>query len=68
MKKQPWMDRQKLAAYNEIQQRLEYLIMATPTGKTREYLTEANIQLTRAMQEEESNAQVSLAVERRTRR
>lgn len=66
MKKQPWMDRQKLAAYNEIQQRLEYLIMSTPTGKAREYLTEANIQLMRAMQEEESNAQVSLAVERRT--
>jgi hypothetical protein len=42
------------AAYNATHTYLDYLIMATPTGKSRELLTEANIQLMRAEQEWEN--------------
>jgi hypothetical protein len=38
------------AAYNAVMKYLDYLIMATPTGKARELLSEANIQLMRARQ------------------
>ncbi len=52
MKKQKTtMSPEMLGAYNATQRQLDYLIMATPTGKAREFLTEANIQLMRARQE-----------------
>lgn len=49
-----WRTRQMAGAYNEIRQRLDFLIMATPTGLIREWLTEANIQVMRAEREWEN--------------
>jgi len=46
-----------LAGYNAAQKHLEYLIAVSPTGKQRELLTEANIQLMRARREWEQTCE-----------